>query len=103
MPKFLLSLGGIGVLACLTWWSIFYTEVLRLTRATQTARDWEKGVAAYADCLFWDRAQCVAAKSAVKSTSILAYEPTLLWLSFGIVIAGFILALQRAGKKQGGP
>jgi hypothetical protein len=98
MPKTLLSLGGIGVLICLTWWSIFYTEVLRLTRATQTARDWESGVAAFADCLFWDRAQCVVAKSVMKSTNYVAYEPMFLWLSFGIVIAGFILAFQRAGK-----
>jgi hypothetical protein len=94
----LLSLGGIGVLACLTWWSMFYTEVLRLMGATRTARDWEKGVAAYADCLFWDRAQCVTVKSAVKSTT-LVYEPMFLWLSFGIVVAGFILAFQQAAKR----
>ena len=98
MPKFLLSLGGVGVLTCLTWWSMFYTEVLRRMGATQTSRDWEKGVATYADCLFWDRAQCVTVKAAVKSTSTLVYEPMFLWLSFGIVLAGFILAFQRAAK-----
>jgi hypothetical protein len=100
MPRILLSLGGIGVLACLTWWSMFYTEVLRFMRATETARDWKSGVEAYADCLFWDRAQCVVAKSAVQSTSTLAYEPMFLWLSFGIVIAGFILAFQRAAQQK---
>jgi hypothetical protein len=99
MPKALLSLGGVGVLICLLWWGNFYTEVLRLRGSTGTARDWESGVGAFADCLFWDRAQCVAAKGVMKSANHVAYEPMFLWLAFGVIIAGFILALQKAAER----
>jgi hypothetical protein len=98
MPKALLSLGGVGVLTCLVWWGNFYTEALRRRGSTSTARDWEAGVGTLADCLFWDRAQCVAAKSMMPAGAV-AYEPMFLWLAFGVVIAGFILAFRKAAQR----
>jgi len=100
MPKTLLSLGAIGLIACFVWWSMFYTEILRVSGRLESTKTWQEGVGMFSHCLFWDRPQCVAAK-----TDFTPYEPLFLWLSFGVLLGGTILKIQhawKAGHRRGG-
>jgi hypothetical protein len=66
-----------------------------------TAKDFEKGVAIFADCMFWDRPHCLAAKEAIKSAGYMPYEALFWWLSLGVLLAGAFLAFQRKWNESG--
>ena len=101
MTKFVLGIGAFGLSASVIWWASFYFKVLDLIGATMTTKDLEKGVAIFSDCMFWDRAHCLAAKEAVKSAGLTPYQPLFAWLSIGVLLVGVLLAFQSEWNASG--
>jgi hypothetical protein len=99
MTKIVMGIGAAGVAASVTWWAIFYTKVLDVMGATMKPEDWSRGVAFFSDCMFWDRPQCVAVKTATNLAGYPPYEPLLLWLSAGVLLAGILLKLNDAWRR----
>jgi hypothetical protein len=96
MTKIVMGIGVAGIVACVTWWAIFYTKVLDLMGATMKPEDWQRGVALFSDCMFWDRPQCVAVKAATNLAGYVPYQPLFLWLSAGVLLAGILLKINDA-------
>ena len=81
-----LALGVVGVLASVFWWYRFYGDLVAASRGTSKLGD------AF-PCLYSDAGGCGFVSGLSQLAGGTPYEPTVFWVSAGVLILGIVLRL----------
>jgi|SRR5262249_28617914 len=92
LGRSLRNLGVVAALACLGWWAVFYSEVIRRTGSKDQLSD-------FAGCLLVDSTPCTIIKAVAKLAGYTPYEPFAMWGAGAVFVLGALIANARSRRR----